>query len=412
MLRIVVWLPLLLVLVCCGPADQVAPSPAPSSAASSAAAQATLNAAAAAVLRGDHAAYQRLCSRQDPLFAAAADRLFTNLAALPLVGFDLRLRPQHHDLTAARRAVLGSEALTQAVAVRWQVVGDIGPAEHQLWLTFLPSGTTMTIAGTADGPDDHAAEPLWSRESIGVRRGRHTTVIAATAQADAPWLARGDAAVAAVRRRLRWGAAAGWNGDLVLEIPSSRQSFERTLGVAPDSYAALAAAAWPEGPDAATAAVRIVINPAQAATLDDEGLAVLLTHETVHVATRSAASAAPSWLVEGFADYVAYDAHPRTAPAAAAGLLTQVRDHGAPAALPTDPQFSPTAADLPLAYAQAWWACRLLAQSHSASALNRFYRAVSDGTEVDSALRSSFGETTAQFTAQWRRSLTVAASRA
>jgi hypothetical protein len=212
-----------------------------------------------------------------------------------------------------------------------------------------------------------------------------------------------------VRRRLTGGLGAGWNGQLVLEVPSTRQAFERMLGVAPGSYADIAAVAWPEGPDAATAAVRIVVNPGVTATLDEQGVAVLLAHEAVHVATRSAASAAPTWLVEGLADYVAYDAYPTTATAAAAALLRQVKDRGAPTSLPADDQFSPSAPDLALAYAQAWLACRLLAEEQSPARLMRFYLATSDGTDVAVALRQETGLSAAQLTARWRRYLESAA---
>ena len=197
----------------------------------------------------------------------------------------------------------------------------------------------------------------------------------------------------------------------MLEVPSTRQAFERVLGVAPGSYAGLAAVAWPEGPDPATAAIRIVVNPGVTATLDEQGVAVLLAHEAVHVATRSAASSAPTWLVEGLADYVAYDAYPMTATEAAAALLRQVKDRGAPMSLPADDQFSPSAPDLPLAYAQAWLACRLLAQEHSAVRLMRFYLAVSNGADVATALRRETGLSPAQLTAQWRRSLESTAAR-
>ena len=52
---------------------------------------------------------------------------------------------------------------------------------------------------------------------------------------------------------------------------------------------------------------------------------MLLTHEVVHVATRSFASAAPTWLVEGFADQIAYDAYPDHPPAALRPLRDAVR---------------------------------------------------------------------------------------
>ena len=52
---------------------------------------------------------------------------------------------------------------------------------------------------------------------------------------------------------------------------------------------------------------RVVINRARAAALSDLELRVLLRHEITHVATRDLTSdSAPLWLVEGFADWVAF----------------------------------------------------------------------------------------------------------
>ncbi|MGW6932535.1 hypothetical protein ACWGE0_20945 [Lentzea sp. NPDC054927] len=52
---------------------------------------------------------------------------------------------------------------------------------------------------------------------------------------------------------------------------------------------------------------RVVINRVRAASLTDTELRVLLRHEITHVATRDLTSdSAPLWLVEGFADWVAF----------------------------------------------------------------------------------------------------------
>ena len=366
--------------------------------------QSALDALGAAILRQDRPAFYARIATRDPAFAAVADRIFTNLSAMRLQTLSFRLGARHQEPEPTRRALLGGDAVAREVAVSWRLRADSGSAQHQIWMTFLPGDGGVTVAGTTDGPDERSAQPYWLVEPLRVATSAHATTLTASAGASR-WLQRGGAAACAVRKRLTGGLGAAWNGELVLEVPSTRQAFERVLGVAPGSYASIAAVAWPEGPDASTAALRIVVNPGVTATLGEQGLAVLLTHEAVHVATRSAASQAPTWLVEGLADYVAYDAYPATATVAAAALLRRVRDRGAPTALPTDDQFAPSAQDLPLTYAEAWTACRLLAEEHSPTRLMRFYRAVSDGVDLRAALRRETGQTTAQLTAQWRRSL-------
>jgi hypothetical protein len=189
---------------------------------------------------------------------------------------------------------------------------------------------------------------------------------------------------------------------LVVEIPTDERTLERVIGAAPASYAQIAAVAWVEGPDAAKSAVRIVVNNTLADRLTGDGIAVLLTHEATHVATRSADSPAPMWLVEGFADFVAYRAVPSSAAAAAAALLADVRAHGVPRTLPPNSRFRPDAADLPLTYAQAWLACRFVAEKYSLVQLNRLYAAADAGKPSDDAMRTVLGISLAEFTRRWQ----------
>jgi hypothetical protein len=110
-------------------------------------------------------------------------------------------------------------------------------------------------------------------------------------------------------------------------------------------------------------------------------------------------------LVEGLADYVAYEAYPDTQDAAAAPVLAEVSRHGAPGALPDDASFTPTAAQLDQSYAQAWLACRFAAKTYSAPRLAELYRQADSGSTVAEAMRSAFGVSEEQFTAAWRRYL-------
>lgn len=399
---LVIGLVVCLLVSCSG--SRGASDPAASSGDHRAAAQTALDALTTAVTGRDRAAYEQLISVRDGSFDFVADRIFDNLTTMGLVTLDFRAQSRTSPLAAARRAALGPQAFVQQVSVSWRLPGDREPAQHLLWLTFLPVGSRLTVAGTSDGPADRVAQPIWLVERVSTRRQGRATVLAAQGAAVRTWVARGDAAAAATSPRLLPGFAARWNRDLVIEVPSSRQVFEQVLGVAPGSYAQIAAVAWPEGTDAG-AAVRIIVNPDLAGRLDAQALDVLLAHEATHVATRSAVSSAPSWLVEGFADEVAYDAYPRTAGTAAAALLAHVRADGPPKALPTDAQLGPTAEDLPLEYAESWLACRYLADHYSERALERFYLAVDTGTSVDAALRSVTGADEGAFVARWSRSL-------
>ena len=89
------------------------------------------------------------------------------------------------------------------------------------------------------------------------------------------------------------------------------------------------------GPRVATtdAAVRSWSTRVAGAGADTE-VGTLLAHETVHVATRSAGSPAPLWVVEGLAELVALEAHPDQRGAEVAALRSAGDDDGD--GLPTD----------------------------------------------------------------------------
>ena len=149
----------------------------------------------------------------------------------------------------------------------------------------------------------------------------------------------------------------------MVEVPTDAASFESVLGAAPGSYAGTAAVTRPEGPRT-DSAVRVVVNPALA---DQPALErrLTLTHEMVHVATRSGSSPAPLWAVEGLAEYVAYRAEPRGRAEAERALAAALRRDGLPSRLPTDADLGSGATDVTVAYAEAWIACQAVVEHRS-----------------------------------------------
>jgi hypothetical protein len=90
-----------------------------------------------------------------------------------------------------------------------------------------------------------------------------------------------------------------WVRRVDVVIPASDSELVSLVGPA---FADMAGIAIRDG-----AGQRVVINRVRAAPLTDMELRVLLRHEITHVATRDLTSdSAPLWLVEGFADWVAF----------------------------------------------------------------------------------------------------------
>jgi hypothetical protein len=262
-----------------------------------------------------------------------------------------------------------------------------------VWLLMTPAtGGTARLAGVADDPSGRPSErPLWLIEPVRMVTGPHATVLAGGSTALSGWLGRSEQAEEAVRTRLSASRREDGLDGLVVEVPSTERAFEQLLGVERGSYHRIAAVAWPMGGDPAHDAVRIVVNPAAAGALDDDRLAVLLTHEATHVLTRSASAPAPMWLVEGFADWIAFDRLPQVAPPTEDLVLADVRRNGAPTAFPADADFRPDANELELTYGRAWMLCRYMAASTSPHDLVRLYAAIDAGAAPAAALPDALG---------------------
>lgn len=362
---------------------------------------------------GDLTRGNEYVSLQDPAFAATADVLRHNLARLPLATLTAVVGPQRRELSGARAHLFGADGWVQPVRIRWSLTGESGTAEHHVWMVFVTRAGQVRVAGTEG---DHAANlplPLWWLERVEVRQSKNSIVLIGEASrtplSAAQWNRLLDSALSEVTARVDRGKAS--TRTVVLELPSRLEGFERVLGASPDVYTRLAAVAWPEGPDPGTAAVRIVVNPAVAEKLPSRSLAIVATHEITHLVTRSVDSPAPAWLVEGFADWVAYEVWPEEREAAVAPAVRTVLADGAPDAFPADEQFVPGTEGLEVSYALAWLSCRFIAETYSPQALNDLYDLVDGGSSFDTATRSLLGVDQNVLRMRWQDYLTEMSER-
>jgi hypothetical protein len=243
---------------------------------------------------------------------------------------------------------------------------------------------------------------------LAVRRGAHSLVIGHADAADALDGIRStvDAAVPVVTSV--WGT--DWSQDVAVIVPSTDAELLAQAGQSSDATLTVAAAAISDGQDPVTGDVygqRLIVNPAALRQLSSIGQQIVVRHEITHIASAAATSAAsPTWLVEGFADYVGNLDSGQSVTTTAAELTADVRHGRVPSALPTAGAFS-TEGQSAQAYEGAWLACRLIAQRAGQDGLVRFYRVVgasplSSDAAVAAGLRRVLHESTAQFTAAWR----------
>jgi hypothetical protein len=160
-----------------------------------------------------------------------------------------------------------------------------------------------------------------------------------------------------------------------------------------------------DGSLASDAPVRVFVNPTVFGRLKERGAQVVMSHEATHVATEATFTTMPTWLQEGFADFVALDDAGVPVGLAAGQILERIRKEGLPRRLPTSGDLDPTASGLGATYEEAWLACRFMAQKYGVDRLVRFYRTVSAGASTQEAFRSELGTTQRMFVTQWRKDL-------
>ena len=397
---------ILMLLGCSAPA--VAPAPTPLVARSTAPAssrlglvRATVDAFLQAARTGDDARFDRLISDRDPTFPQRARLLYDNLSTLPLTRLQIRMEPTEFGLSDARRRLLGPSAWIQRGVVTWRLAGDSAEVEHVVWLTFLEAAGEVKVAGTIDEPSGSVREqkPSWWLGSLNAREQGGVTLLAGPGQSLDRWAKLAGAALVSVRQELPDGLGTSWNRQAVIEVPATERDFASVLGKPGGSYASIAAVT--HRADTVGDAIRIVVNP-KTGQLSSGAVQSVLEHEMVHVATRSPDSPAPTWAEEGLAEWVSMQAHPGQRSEGTDELLAGIRSDGAPHSFPSDQRFEVGARNLQLAYAEAWLACRFIADQYSDAQLGQFYAELARGDSVDEASRSTLQLSEAALTEGWR----------
>ncbi|MGZ4497598.1 MAG: hypothetical protein ACXVWZ_08965 [Nocardioides sp.] len=353
----------------------------------------TLHRLEEAVTGDDPAAARALAPTGD---RASADLL----AAVVANAHDLRVRDFSLRYVDQEGALSADGHWQAAVDATWRFAGfDRTQSRTEVLVHLVDEGDRVGLSAFGGGG---RRTPIWLDGRVQVRRTPTTLVVVEGPRAEADSYARlARTAVPVVRRVLP-----RWPGGLVVEVPDSLAGLDRALDADPGEYDNIAAVTTTvDGSRAPDAPVHVFVNPAVFDRLKPQGAQVVMSHETVHVATGAATSATPLWLLEGFADYVALRDVPLPLSTTAGQIARLVRAQGAPTHLPGPTEFDTTAPHLGAAYESAWLACGVLAADGGEAALVRFYDDVEAGTPLPAALRRDFGLSVAALTQQWRTRL-------
>ena len=305
--------------------------------------------------------------------------VFDRLRQLPLAAWRYQVLQDEPALGSVRQARLGPTAWVSTVELSYRFKADAVAIRRIERLTARQVAGHWLIAADTDGATDR---DLWDLTPISVRKGSRSVVVGASSQARNLTRFAKDVDVAARNVDKAWGTA--WPRTVVVLVPDSLRQMAQLLGREnTDGLDQLAAVTTGEVRRAGDVlarptgtADRVVLNPqAFGSEFGQAGRRLVLTHELVHVATRSAAWCSPPiWVEEGFADFVAYRTSGLSRERIASELVAAVRLGRAPAHLPSSEDFDPARNDVAQAYAGAWLAFDMMARAGGADRAVEFYR--------------------------------------
>lgn len=288
------------------------------------------------------------------------------------------------------------------VEMTWRLRGfDAAPARSDVVVRFVPDDDGLAIAGFGAAGSSEGRTPLWLRGELAVARSRDHLVLVDGGQREADEVAQRVARGIPVVRKV----LPEWSSSVVVEVPASAADLDETLGATPGTYGGIAAvtagAGTGSGPDAP---VHVFVNPEVTDGLRRAGAQVVMSHELVHVATDAVRKPVETWLLEGFADYVALRDTRLPDRVTLGRAIEAARRDGVPEALPTATDFDTRARELRARYEEAWLACRIIVERLGERGLVEVYRSASAGAPLELTL-SQLGLAVPAVTRTWRAEL-------
>jgi hypothetical protein len=321
-----------------------------------------------------------------------------NVAALKLTDLSMRFVDDDTVLGADDRDRYGSTAWAASVELTYRLsLWDQQPTRLETRVVFVPAKGGDLIAAIGGGDE---RTPLWVDGPVTpIVSGR--AFVVARGPGGQRYIGLARQALVDVAKVLP-----AWRGKLVIEAPSSEAELDQALAATQDRYANIAAVTTTvDGSLVPGAPVHVFVNPRVFDSLGPRGSQVVFSHETTHVATNATFQDIPTWLLEGFADYVALAHSGIPVSTAASQILARIRKDGPPDHLPTTADLDPSATGLGATYEEAWLAARFISREYGERKLVAFYRNVGAGEKIADAFRTVLGTTEAAFVKRWRADL-------
>ncbi|MEA2505984.1 MAG: hypothetical protein QOH48_602 [Actinomycetota bacterium] len=376
-----------------------------------------------AVMAGDKHAFMTTVAPGAHAFQQRQARLFDYMRKVPFHSYRLFANwTRYGDLAGASVRTRYPRAQKVAIPVteeRYAISGfDRAPIEDDLFYTFVEMQGRWFVASDSDTNSIglETTRHLWDFGPVVARSSRHFLLLTHPCSGSpgcphlpSDILAIAESALARVDRYWR----EPWPHKIVILAPTTTAELHRMLQATFDVNKFVAFAYASEDPEHGLRFIgrRIILNWQAIAGRTTDSLLTILSHELTHVATRgSAGPEIPTFIEEGIAEYVGYNADP-----ASLSYLHSVIGAGRfDGKLPLDYQFTTgTGRDIYLSYQKAESAVRFFIDRWGLTRFVRFYRSlgrqrVVAGTprfHLDQALRRTIGMGFLRFQKQWASSL-------
>ena len=330
-----------------------------------------------------------------------ASRTYDNLTALGATDISMNF------ISGGAPDVRPNGGTQATVRVSWRPGAASGLARvatQDSTVTFELDRLAATTFAVHDVVPDSGTLPLWLAGRLDIVRSEGATVISIDGgNAGQPIAEESERAHTAVSK-----VVTSATRRLVVISPRTEEQAAELLDQSASAISQIAAVTTTlDGSSTAKSATMIVLNPTVFNTMDARAAQVVMSHEATHLMTDAATSGAETWVVEGFADYVALHDDKASLSVSAGQILRSVKKDGAPSHLPTSADFGTTQHGLGATYESAWMIFRMLGATYGDEAVLTFYNDVLHGTTTGKAAQSAFGLSIGQITSKWRAYLLV-----
>jgi hypothetical protein len=363
-----------------------------------------LNRRAKAVKSRDKAAFVADIDKGDPKFVESQETVYENLIKVPFDEFSYKLGDSvgfDDSIPTELKSKYSGQIRAPGVSIIHRIQNvDTNPVAAPWVPIFAQVGSKWVLVGEAKGkdlPSGVGGQP-WDAGPIVVERTEHIVgVFSANNRSKGRELV--DIAELALDQ-VALVRPGGWVGKVFMTAVRDRAVFDAYFGATPervDQVAAIAVPHYDDVPDwnsqANYSATRIFFNPDE---IDEntEQLGADMSHEFTHAAMAPVTTGwTPTWLVEGFAEYVSY----KNVQINTASLKRALED-----ATTENLQAGEKFYEEPLNYITGWLACRMISETYGEAKLIALYERFQTTSNEDVVVSQVLGIPRATLIKNWQ----------